>query len=85
MWYFDCNNIFLAENITNFSEYIDINNHVIKLKKYRQLIFGLVYSLKSVELEMLKNYIQPNLANSFIQPPKSLARAFIFFYLKIKK
>ena len=43
-----------------------MNEYAIKLKKDEQLLFGLIYSLKLVELETLKTYIKTNLANGFI-------------------
>ena len=36
------------------------------LKKYKQPSIRPIYSLKQVELEILKIYIETNLANSFI-------------------
>ena len=40
--------------------------HAIELEKGKQPSFGLIYSLRPVELEILKTYIKTNLANSFI-------------------
>ena len=62
-----------------------MNDYAIKLKEGKQLSFGSIYSLKLVELKILKTYIKNNLANSFIYPSKSLAKAFIFFDLKLDK
>ena len=53
-------------NITKLLEYIKINNYAIKLKKSKQLLFRLIYSLELVELKILKIYIKINLANGFI-------------------
>lgn len=47
-------------------EYIEINNHTIELKKDKQLFFKFIYSLKLVQLEILKTYIKTNLINGFI-------------------
>ena len=62
-----------------------MNKHTIKLKESKQLPFGPIYSLRSVELETLKTYIQTNLANGFIQPSKSPAKTFILFNKKPDK
>ena len=64
--YFNYNNIFLAKNIAELSKYIKMNNYDIKLQKSKQPIFGPIYSLRLIKLEMLKIYIKTNLANNFI-------------------
>ena len=43
-----------------------MNKHAIKLEKNKQSLFRSIYSLGSVELEMLKTYIKTNLAKGFI-------------------
>ena len=48
------------------SKYTKIIDYTIKLKKSKQLSFGLIYNLKSIELEIFKTYIKINLVNSFI-------------------
>ena len=83
--YFDYSNVFLVENAVEFSENTRINKYAIKLEKDKQLFFNLIYSLKLVELKILKIYIEINLANSFIQLSKSLTRAFILFNKKLDK
>lgn len=83
--YFDYNNVFLAEYITELLENTKINKHAIKLKEGKQSSFGLIYSLGSVELEMLKTDIKTNLVNSFIWSSKSLANASILFNQKPDK
>ena len=83
--YSDYNNVFLAENAAEFLENTRINEHALKLKKGKQPSFGPIYSLKSVELEMLKTYIKTNLANGFIRPFKSPVRALILFDRKSDK
>ena len=64
--YSDYSNIFLVENVIKISKNTEINEHAIKLKKGKQSLFGLIYSLELVELETLKTYIKTNLANNFI-------------------
>ena len=57
----------------------DINEHVIKLEKGKQLVYKPVYIQKPIELKALKTYIKTNLANGFIQPLNSFADALILF------
>ena len=83
--YFDYNNIFLVENLAELLNNTTINKHAIKLEKGKQLLFGLIHSLRLVELETLKTYIEINLANSFIWPFKSPTRISIFFNRKPDK
>ena len=64
--YSDYSNIFSAKNVAKFPKNTGINKHAIKLKKDKQLLFGPIYSLGLVELEILKTYIKTNLANGFI-------------------
>ena len=61
-------------------EHIRINDHGIKLVNgYQQPPYGPIYSLKPVELETLKAYIETNLANKFIKLSKSPAGTPILF------
>lgn len=64
--YSDFANMFSPEFIVELLEYIEINNHPIELIDGHQPPYGLIYSLKLVELETLKIYIKTNLANNFI-------------------
>ena len=52
--YFDYTNIFLPEFIVKLLKYIKIYNNDLKLVKDKQLSYGLIYSLKLMELEILK-------------------------------
>ena len=56
-----------------------INNYAIELVDDRQPPYGPIYSLGPVELEILKAYIENNLANGFIKPSKSPAGVPILF------
>ncbi len=56
-----------------------INEHAIELINSQQPLYGPIYILSLVELEMLKTYIETHLKTSFIQPSKSPARAPILF------
>ena len=70
------------ENAAELPENTGLNEHAIKLEEGKQPSFGPIYSLGLVELETLKTYIKINLANGFIRPSKSLARAPILFNRK---
>ena len=83
--YFNYNNVFLAENAAKLPENIGINDYAIKLEEDKQPPFRAIYSLGLVELEILKIFIETNLANGFIWSSKSLARAFILFDKKPDK
>lgn len=76
--YFDYSNVFLVENIAKLLENSGINEHIIELEEDKQSSFEPIYSLRPVELEMLKTYIKINLNNNFICPSKSPAKALIF-------
>ena len=56
-----------------------MNDYIIKLEKSKQPFFRPIYSLRLVELEILKTYIKTNLTNSFIQFSKSSASTFTLF------
>ena len=45
----------------------------------QQPLYGPIYSLGPVKLEILKAYIKNNLANKFIKPSKFFVEVFIFF------
>ena len=70
--------MFFLKLAFKFPKYIKINNHAIKLEDNQQLSYGLIYSLKLVELKTLKAYIKANLANNFIRPFKSPTNISIF-------
>ena len=78
--YSDYSDVFSAENTVELPENIRINEHAIKLEEGKQPSFGPIYSLRPVELEILKTYIKTNLTNGFIRLFKSPAKAPIFFW-----
>ena len=80
--YSNYSNVFSAENTVELLENTGINEHIIKLEEGKQLPFGLIYSLRPIELETLKTYIKTNLANGFIQSFKFPIGAPIFFNKK---
>ena len=67
------------KNAIELLEYIGINDHAIELKKRKQLPIRAIYSLRQMELKILKTYIKANLANGFIRLSKSSARVSILF------
>ena len=77
--YSDYNNVFSVEHAAEIPENTGMNEHVIELEEDKQPPFGPIYSLGPVELEILKTYIETNLANGFIWPSKSPAEAPILF------
>ncbi len=70
---------------TEFLKYIGINNHVIELVDNRQPLYGPIYSPSLLELQILKAYIENNLANGFISPSKFPAEVPIFSNKKFDK
>ena len=80
--YSDFSNVFSSDSAAELPEHTEINDHPINLLDDKQPPYGLIYSLKPIELETLKTYIEANLANNFIRPSKSLAGAPILFVQK---
>ena len=80
--YSDFEDVFSKKSVTILPEYIEINMHVSDLQKSKQLSYGPIYSLKPVELKILKTYIKTNLANGFIYLFKSSISAPILFNKK---
>ena len=62
-----------------------MNEYAMKIEKDKQLSFRPIYNLGSVELRMLKTYIETNLAKNFIWPSKSPAGAPILYNRKPKR
>ena len=81
--YADFADIFLPKLTTELRKYTEINNHAIELIDDWQRLYGPIYSLGPVKLEILKTYIKDILANGFIRPFKSPAGASIFFDKKL--
>lgn len=72
-------NIFSLDLTSKLLKHIEINDHAIELINGRQPPYGLIYSLKLVELKTLKSYIETNLVNRFIRPSNLYVSAPIFF------
>ena len=83
--YSNYSNVFSAKIIVKLSKHIGTNDHTIKLKKGKQLLFSPIYNLKLVKLETLKIYIKNKLANSFICLFKSPAGILLLFDWKPDK
>ncbi len=77
--YADFADVFSPKLAAELPEHTGINDHAIELVDDRQPPYGPIYSLKPVELETLKAYIENNLASGFIRPFKSSAGAPILF------
>ena len=59
--------VFFPNLAFKLPKHIGINNDTIKLVNSQQPPYGLIYSLEPIELEILKAYIETNLANRFIR------------------
>ena len=77
--YSDFADVFFPDLASELPKYTGINDHAIEPVEGQQPSYGPIYSLELVELETLKAYIETNLANRFIRPSKSPARAPILF------
>ncbi len=77
--YADFADIFSPKLAVDLSEHTAINDHAIELVDDWQPPYVPIYSLGPVELELLKAYIENNLASGFIRPSKSPAGALILF------
>ena len=80
--YLDYANVFSEIFTAVLLKHIKINTHTINLEEGKQPPYRPIYSLRPVELEILKTYIKINLAYSFICPSKSAAGAPILFKRK---
>lgn len=77
--YSDFPDIFLEQKVLVLLQQTNLNKHAIELEKDKQPIYWPIYSLGSVELEILKMYNKTNLKIKFIWPFKPFASAFILF------
>ena len=75
--------VFFPDLASELSEHNRINDYTIKLVDGQQLPYRPIYSLRPVELEILKAYIKTNLVNGFTKPSKSLASILILFDQKL--
>ena len=78
--YSNFTDVFSTDLASELPKHTGINDHAIELVDgCQQPPYGPIYSLKPVELETLKTYINTNPANGFIRLSKSPARASILF------
>ena len=77
--YSDFEDVFSKKSTAMLPEHTEINTHAIDIEEGKQPPYGPIYSLELVELEILKTYIETNLANGFISSSKSPAGALIMF------
>ena len=80
--YSDFFNVFSSDFVAELPEYTGINDHFINLLDNKQPPYRPIYSLGLVELEILKTYIEANLASGFIRPSKFPASTLILFVQK---
>ena len=74
--------VFSPKLAVKLSKYTRIRDYAIKLVDNQQPSYSSIYSLRPIELETLKIYIENHLASGFIRPSKSLARVLIFLNKK---
>ncbi len=77
--YIDFADIFSPKLAVELPEHTEINDYAIELVDDWQPLYSPIYSLRLIELETLKAYIENNLANSFIKSSKFPTRVPIFF------
>ena len=76
--YIDLANVFSLCNANSLLPHRD-EDHAIELEPGKTLPFSLFYNLSEYQLKTLREYIDKNLANGFIRPSKSPARAPVLF------
>ena len=81
--YTDFADVFSPKLATELLEH-RISNYAIGLVDNQQFPYGPIYSLGPIKLEILKAYIENNLANSFIRLSKSPTKAPILFDKKLE-
>ena len=77
--YSDFVDVFFSDLVSKLPKHTRINDHAIKLVNSQQLSYGSIYSLGLVKLEILKAYIEINLANGFIRSSKFPTDTLILF------
>lgn len=75
-------NILCKDLVAKILMYTKINNDTINLVNSQYSSYRSIYNLSLVMLEILKTYMENNLANSFIKPSKFSTGAFIFYIKK---
>ncbi len=80
--YADFVDVFSPKLAVELLEHIGINDHAIELVDDWQPPYGPIYNLGPIELEIMKAYIENNLASGFIRPSKSPAGVPILYNKK---
>lgn len=83
--YSDFLDISSKKSVAELTKCSNINKHSIDLEPGKQLLYGSIYSLKTIKLKILKIYIKTNLANGFICLFRFLAGTSILFICKLNK
>lgn len=84
--YIDFALVFSIDLTIELTENTKINEHIIKLKTYKQSLYRPIYAPTPVELETLKAYIKTHYKTGFICPSKFSAGSFILipFFFNMK-
>ena len=77
--------MFSKKSAVVLSEHTEIDTHTIDLEEDKEPLYRPIYNLDTVELEILKTYIETNLANGFICLLISPTSALILFDKKFDK
>lgn len=80
--YTDFTDVFSPKLAAKLREHMKINNYTIELVNDWQSPYGFIYSLDLVGLEIIKTYIENNLANGFIKLSRFSVGVSIFFAKK---
>lgn len=80
--YFHFGDFLFTKLVAELLKHMKINNYAMNFGNSKELLYGIAYSLKFVELGICKMYPKTNLANSFIRAYKFFAGTLIFFVRK---
>lgn len=80
--YFDFLDVFFSDFTMKLPKHTKINNYLINLFENKQLLYGQIYSLRPVKVEILKTYIKANLTSFFISPFQFSIGTLILFIWK---
>lgn len=77
--------IFFLDLVSELPEHNGINKYAIELVDDQQPPYKFIYDLRPVVFEILKAFIETNLANKFIKPSKLSVGALILFNWKLNR
>lgn len=83
--YLNFEDIFFKKSAVILPKYTKINTYTINPEEGNKSSYKFIYSLKLMELKILKTYIEINLANDFIHSSKSPVSASILFEKKFNR